>query len=135
MEKGVLVSSSNQKSKSRFCVAKSSLNDRALIESKSANIIFGFEEVHNKDSTHQRNSNLNHIICQLANEKDVSFGFSYSQILNSQNKPQVMGRMSQNIRLCKKYKVKTLFSSFARNPFDLRSNYDSSALFRILERS
>jgi len=134
LEKGLFVANINTKIKSKFSAAKSSLNDRILIENKSADLIYGFEEVHHKDSTHQRNSNLNHIICQLAHDKDVSFGFSYSQLLNSDKRALIMGRMKQNIKLCKKYKVKMIFASFTKSPFELRSRHDASALFRILER-
>ena len=135
LEKGILVKNTNQKYNSKFVVAKSSLNDRSLIESKSANLIFGFESVHSRDSTHQRNSNLNHITCTMAQEKNISFGFSYSSILESQNKPLIIGRMIQNLKLCRKYQVKPVFASFTNHPYNLRSKYDIDALFRTLNKN
>jgi RNase P/RNase MRP subunit p30 len=134
LEKGIVIKNPNQKFNSKYVVVKSTENDRAFIESKSASIIYGFEEVHTKDSTHQRKSNLNHIICQLAHEKGIIFGFSYSSIINSPNKATVIGRMKQNINLCKKYKVKAVFASFAKNPRELRNNHDVRSLLVVLSQ-
>jgi RNase P/RNase MRP subunit p30 len=40
--------------------------------------------------------------------------------------------MIQNIKLCQKYKVKTVIASFSEKPFDLRSPHDVKSLFAIL---
>lgn len=119
------------KTNSKLIVAKSSDRDRFLIESKKVKVIYGFEETGRKDYLHQRASGLNHIMCELARKNNLVIGFSYSQLLNNDNSSVLLGRMAQNIRLCQKYKVKTIIGSFAEKPFDLRASHDVSSLFRL----
>ena len=120
---------------SRFLVAKSSEKDRIFIESNKIKIIYGFEESGRKDYIHQRASGLNHILCELARENNVSAGFSYCLITSNKNPALVIGRIIQNIELCKKYKVNTVIASFSSNPFELRSHYDISSMFRLFGSS
>ncbi|MBI2656040.1 hypothetical protein HYX06_06475 [Candidatus Woesearchaeota archaeon] len=117
---------------SRFLTAKSSDKDRFFIESKKVKIIYGFEESGRNDFMHQRASGLNHILCELARKNNVSIGFSYSSIINNKTPAVIIGRMMQNIILCKKYKVNTIFASFSSNPFELRQPHDILSLFRLL---
>lgn len=119
---------------SRLLVAKSSDNDRNIIESGKVKIIYGFEEVHKKDYIHQRASGLNHILCELAAKNKVAIGFSYCSLINQS--PAVasmaMGRMVQNMRLCRKYGVKTAIGAFTEKPYGLRAQHDIESLFRTL---
>ncbi|MBS3104706.1 hypothetical protein J4234_00445 [Candidatus Woesearchaeota archaeon] len=117
---------------SKMLVAKSSDNDRLLIESKKIKLIYGFEETYKKDFLHQRASGLNHIICELARKNNVAIGFSYSSLFNKNNQALIMGRMMQNIALCQKYKVKTIIGSFSEKPFDMRQHHDVMSLFTVL---
>ena len=71
------------KSKTKITAAKSSDNDRFLIESKKIKLIYGFEELDRKDYLHQRASGLNHIMCELARKNSVIIGFSYSSLVNA----------------------------------------------------
>ena len=119
---------------SKLLVAKSSDKDRFFIESKKIKLIYGFEEIYRKDYIHQRASGLNHVICELANKNNVAIGFSYSLLFNKDeyHKSVLMGRMMQNIKLCHKYKVKTIIGSFSENPFEMRAPYDIASLFKLL---
>lgn len=119
---------------SKLLVAKSSDNDRLLIESKKINMIYEFEDVNRKDFLHQRASGLNHIICEIAKKNNVAVGFSYSSLFNknSQEVSLLIGRVVQNIALCKKYKVKTVIGSFSGNPYDMRAQHDVMCLFTML---
>jgi RNase P/RNase MRP subunit p30 len=114
--------------------AKSSEKDRMAMESGKIKVIYGFEELHRKDFLHQRASGLNHILCGLAKKNKVSIGFSYGMLLNKspQMTSLLMGRMMQNIRLCRKFKVSTIMGSFARNPYELRQSHDIASLFRMM---
>src|SRR3989344_3838600 len=58
-----------------------------------------------KDFMHQRNSGLNHVLCALAKEHNVAIGFSFSSILRAQHREKLLGRIMQNILLCRKYKI------------------------------
>ncbi len=108
--------------------------DRELIESKKADIIFEFEQEKRKDPTHFRNSGINHILAKLMKQKNVSYGLSFSQILNASTLEQsrLMGRISQNARLCKKYGVNVIVASFARNPYEMRDSKDLDAFARAM---
>jgi len=120
--------------KSELMIAKSSDNDRFLIESGKLNLIYGFEQATRKDFMSQKASGLNHIICEAANKNKVAIGFSYSSIINEPGfkKSVILGRMMQNIMLCRKYKVRALIGSFHSNPYMLRSPHDLISLFSTL---
>ncbi|MCX6707217.1 MAG: hypothetical protein NT001_03690, partial [Candidatus Woesearchaeota archaeon] len=72
--------------------------------------------------------------CAIADEKDKMIGFDFGQIISSSGhrRAVLLGRMMQNIRLCRKYKVKTAIASFANRPLNMRNRYDVSALFSML---
>ena len=119
----------NQASKlTDWVVAKSSDQDRQLLEGSKIKMIYGFEQSPLKDRMHQTISGLNHILCEIAKKNIISIGFSYSFLEN----PTIIGRMMQNIELCRKYKVKMIFASFAKDPMHLRQAHDVNSLFRLL---
>lgn len=134
-ETGIIVKNRDAnkiKTNSKLIVAKSSDKDRFLIEGKKVKMIYGFEELGRKDYIHQRASGLNHIVCELAKKNKIFIGFSYSSLLNDEyNSLVLIGRMAQNIKLCRKYNVKTIIGSFAENPFSLRAPHDISNLFKL----
>jgi RNase P/RNase MRP subunit p30 len=134
---GVIVTGKNfmrAAKESKLMVAKSSGDDRMLLESRQIKLIFGFEELFKKDTLLQKSSGLNHILCNVAKENNCTVGFSYSSLFRKtgQESALIMGRMMQNIRLCRKYNVKTVIGCFSHNPFDLRSGYDLAHLFKQL---
>lgn len=136
-EIGFLVNQKNLSkalSQSKLLVAKSSDKDRLFIESKKIKIIYGFEEVNRKDYLHQRASGLNHMLCEMANKNNVAVGLSYSSLFNKNPEALslIMGRMMQNINLCRKYNVNLVVGSFSGNPFDLRAPHDVMSLFAML---
>ena len=112
-----------------FTAIKSSRDNRGIIEKSKANLIFSLEESFYKDFMHQRASGLDHVMCKLAKENNIAIGFSINSIINSENKYLILGRIMQNIKLCRKYKVKTTIASFAQNPFEMRSPKDLISLF------
>jgi len=137
LETGFIVNPKNiNKAANRFnlLVAKSSEQDRFFIESGKIRLIYGFEETQKKDYLHQRASGLNHTLCELCKENNVAVGLAYSPLSNEDNlrTSLIMGRMMQNIKLCQKYKVKTVIGSFSDKPFDMRSPHDIISLFSIL---
>ena len=140
IEEGLIVNPKNMDRASKLSktlVAKSSENDRLIIESGKIKIIYGFEDLQRKDHLHQRASGLNHVLCDLARKNNVSIGFSYSSLL-SKNKILAaisMGRMLQNIRLCQKFKTKTNIGSFSSHPYSMRAFHDVQALFKMLGKS
>ena len=112
-------------------ITKSSDNDRRIIEKTNADLIFDFEEKAKKDFIHHRNSGLNQVLCKLLREKDKIVCFNFNTVLKSKGmlRAQLIGRMMQNIRLCRKYNVKTIIASFAEKPYDIRSCPDLKSVF------
>ena len=119
---------------SKGLIAKSSDKDRIMVENKKLRIIYSFEQQARKDYLHQRASGLNHILCVLAEKNNVAIGFSYGDLIGSskEQSPIIKGRMMQNIRLCQKYKNKTIIASFSENPFRLRPFHDLASMFRLM---
>ncbi|MBI1934910.1 hypothetical protein HYS31_00570 [Candidatus Woesearchaeota archaeon] len=114
-------------------VAKDDGMARFFIETGKVKMVYGFEESQKKDYLSQKASGLNHIVCELARRNNVIIGFSYSSLFGKDRQSTVLiGRMIQNIRLCQKYKVKTLIGCFSSNPYDLRPGHDLSSLFSTL---
>jgi len=137
--KGTLADSKNlKKIKNKteegvFVAAKSSDKDMEIMEGSLANLIFSFEENQRRDFIHQRASGLNHILCSLARKNNITVGFSFASILNAKNTYEILGRIMQNLRMCRQFKVKTVIASFAKNPYEMRSMHDLMSLFKILE--
>lgn len=99
---------------------------RANFESKQINMFFDLENHNERDFIHQRNSGLNHILAKIAHDKEKIIGFNFSTILNasSEKRALLLGRMRQNVKLCRKYNVKMFIGSFASEPFELRGKYE-----------
>ena len=120
------------KDKEVFVAIKSSSNDKEAIEKSRIDMVFSFEENPRKDFIHHRASGLNHILCKMAKENNVAIGFSIKSLLDAGNKPELLGRIMQNMKLCRKFEVKTSIASFATNPFEMRGAHDLTSLFKIL---
>jgi len=115
--------------KADLILVQSSTDDRFVIEKSKADLVFGFEAIAAKDKTHQRVSGLNHILCRFAAQTNKKLGFDFNMLLNARNKAILIGRMKQNIKLCRKYKVKTVIASFAKTPLEMRSPNDLQSFF------
>jgi len=72
---------------------------------------------------HSRHSGFNHILAEMACKNSHTVCFSHCALLNSgtANFSTVLGRMMQNVRLCRKYKVRMKLASFANSPRHLRA--------------
>ncbi|MFC1768430.1 RNase P subunit p30 family protein, partial [Nanoarchaeota archaeon] len=75
---------------------------------------------------------LNHILCDIARQNKKIIIFNFSSLFSEKNRGVVKGRMSQNIKLCRKYKVDTAIGSFALSPYQMRSHHDLFSLFHTL---
>ena len=107
-------------------------NNRKSVENKQVDILIAPERAGKKDRFTQRDSGLNHVLCVLARENDVAIGFSFSDLLNSSHRYILLGRMLQNVRLCRKYKVRMVVASFAKDPWEMRSAHDLLAFALVL---
>lgn len=115
-----------------FCFVKNPEDARFVFEKSRPFCVFELE-IQVKDFMHHRGSGFNHVMARFAAEKGVHVGFSFRSILNSSpvQRAQVIGRLKQNIRLARKYKVNTIVASFAESPFEMRSPHDLMNLFTV----
>jgi len=102
---------------------------REFFEAKKVGFLVDAESVDGKDSFHQRRSGLDDAMCKLASEKDKTLVFDISQFSFSD---LALGRMMQNARLCRKYKLKTLVASFASAPLEMRAPKDVEGFARLI---
>ncbi len=137
---GVLVEEKNLRKFNKpkevdFVLVKCNDNTRRVIEKNKDLIVFGFDEDNKKDLIHQRRSGLNHIICNLAAKNNIKIGFSFSSLLNVNEKKRniLIGRIVSNIKLCRKYKTKIVIGSFTSKPYEMRALNDLVALFSTLK--
>jgi RNase P/RNase MRP subunit p30 len=110
-------------------LVESSDENRWVVEKNSNIMIYNLEYQKKNDFMHHRNSGLNHILCTFAHQNKIKISVSFSGLLNAKDnmKSIILGRIRQNARLCRKYKVLIVLVSFAfdvycmRAPFDLTS--------------
>ncbi len=105
---------------------------RFVLERTPLKMLFGMEYIAVKDSLHHVRGGLDQVLCKIAAATGKIIAFSFADLLHAENKGQILARMKFNLKLCRKYKVKTFFSTFARNKWELRSAKDLEALWRVL---
>lgn len=108
--------------------------NRLAVENRKVDVLLSPEKNDKKDFMFFRNSGLNQVLCKLAKKNNVSIGFNFSDVLNSNGKgrSKILGRMAQNVRLCRKYNVAMRFSSFAKDKYELRNDAILDSFTRIL---
>tara|TARA_Y100000310_G_scaffold345757_1_gene469339 strand:+ start:865 stop:1389 length:525 start_codon:yes stop_codon:yes gene_type:complete len=86
------------------------------------------------DKVHYRVSGLNQVLAKLAKKNDVAVGFGFSFVLNSKGKERarVIGKMKQNVRICRKTGVKMVVCSYANNIKEMRGAKDLIAFARVI---
>jgi len=122
------------KSKKKMVIYKVTNEEmlRFVLEKTAVDMVIGIEGIHEKDSVHHVRGGLDDVFCKIAAAHDKMIGFSFSEVLNSAHKGRLMARMMLNITLCKKYKVKTVWSNFSSCLEDMRSSKDLDAFGRVL---
>lgn len=98
------------------------INQTALSD-KRVDILVSPERLIIKNYMHSRNSGINQVLAKLAYENQVAIGFDFNQVYNSKNKGLIIGRMMQNVKFCRKYKVRMVVGSFTKG-----KNLDSKSL-------
>lgn len=78
-----------------------------------------------KDKLKQRDSGFNQVLAKLAQKKDVKIGIDLDEILkaNKSEKVKLIARLVQNVKICRKAKLKMEFisSNYSKDNHDLRS--------------
>ena len=119
-------------SKSKIVCANENL--RSVLDRGDIRGVYNVELLEHHDSFHYRRSGINHILCEIMARKKIALIICIRTLLEYTGRERaiIMGRMMQNIQLCRKYKVKIRCGSFAETPEQLRSLHDMEALLRVL---
>jgi RNase P/RNase MRP subunit p30 len=122
------------KQKGLYSIAKPKKEDmlRFLLEKTPIDMVFGLELIHPKEHYHYRRGGIDHVLAKIASDTKKTIGFSFSDILNTKEKSRILGRMMHNFKMCRKFKVQVMFSTFATSMYDLRSTHDLASLQDIL---
>ena len=108
---------------------------RHYLEKTDADIVFSLEAKATKDFMKQRNSGLNQVLCVIAAKRGKTYGLNFRDILFARNRADIIGRMMQNMMLCRKYKVRIIFFSGAKEPLEMRNWRDLKSLFELIGRA
>lgn len=97
--------------------------NRKFIESKNVDILYAVDNGAINDFLHSRNSGLNQVLLAIAKKNKVKIGFDFNRILRNKGRERalILGRMMQNVKLCRKYKVKMILLNNAKNKYEERS--------------
>ena len=81
-----------------------------------------------KDFQKQRNSGFNQVMAKIAKKNKMVIGINLDEIIDSseKQKAEILARIKQNIKLCNKNKLKTMF--FTKDNKNQRNQYDLKAL-------
>lgn len=101
--------------------------NRKIIETR-ADILLNPHINNLKDHLFYRQSGLNDVLCKIAKKNNVAVAVSLDQF----NEAIKVGRIMQNARFCRKYKVVFLILSLASDEYGLRSPKDVEALYRLI---
>ena len=104
------------------------LNRRILEKEKISVLLLNQNE--RKDKLKQRNSGFNHVLAKIAKKNNISIGINLDEIIESKEKSKTLARISQNIKLCNKSKLKMKF--IAINEKNKRNLHDLKSLGLIL---
>jgi len=102
---------------------------RGAFENKDITVC-NLERISRRDFMHHRGSGLDSVLCKLAQKNNITITFSLYSMLKGTEK--IIGRIKQNIKLCRKYKIKTVIASFASDPYEMRGYKDLESLFSII---
>ena len=106
--------------------------NRKIVENKKIDIFLSPEKIRIKDFMHSRDSGLNQVLCELARKNGIAIGFNFNDVLKSKNRSLILGKMMQNVRLCRKYKVKMVILSGAKNRYELKAAKDLASFGRVI---
>lgn len=100
--------------------------NRKILEKEKINILL-INLTGKKDFQKQRDSGFNQVLAKIAKEKNVAIGINFDEIIQASQyeKPKILARLKQNIKLCNKNKLKMKFiiknSENQRDIYDLKS--------------
>ncbi|MEK6873279.1 MAG: hypothetical protein AABW91_00360 [Nanoarchaeota archaeon] len=97
------ISKSNKLEEITVIAGDSDFN-RKILENKKVNVLL-FLDFNGRDKLKQRDSGLDHVLCRLAKENNITIGFDLSFLKDKSDLviSQKASRLAQNIKLCNKF--------------------------------
>lgn len=107
---------------------------RHYLENRQYDGVYDLEVHGGREFMHHRNSGLNQVLCKIACDKKKIIIFDIGSLLSSsgQKRALIIGRMRQNVRLCRKYKVTMALASFAHDEFGLRRPQEMVSIGQLI---
>ncbi|MCA9485618.1 MAG: hypothetical protein KC506_02125 [Nanoarchaeota archaeon] len=94
--------------------AQDSEFNRKILEYGKFDVLLDVHDTRGIDRLRQLDSGLNHVIARIAAKNEVAIGIDLERIrnLNGKMKAEFLGRIRQNIKICRKAKVKIRLVNF-----------------------
>jgi RNase P/RNase MRP subunit p30 len=107
---------------------------RLASESWDVDLIMNPEMCARPDQVDQRSSGFDNVICSFMAERDIGYLVNFKNILEAKrgHRVRILGRIIQNIRLARKYKLKVIICTQASHDMDVRAPLDICALAGLL---
>ncbi len=107
---------------------------RLYLENRQYDGVYDLEVHSEREFMHHRNSGLNQVLCKIAHDKDKVVVFDVGAILGAAGRQRalLLGRMQQNVRLCRKYKVTMSLATFAKTPYQMRREEEIIVIGQLL---
>tara|TARA_Y100000310_G_C20593506_1_gene769319 strand:+ start:222 stop:797 length:576 start_codon:yes stop_codon:yes gene_type:complete len=102
------------------------------VSNKRVDILLDPDRDRKKDFKHHLDSGLNIQIAQLAKKNEVAIGFSFERLFDKIKRIKALARMTQNIRICRKYKLDAVLANFAFFEKKRRNLHALQSLARII---
>lgn len=106
-------------------------NVRNISEKYKPKIITNLE-FQKHDFVHHRSSGTNQVICNAMKQNSIYVGLSFSLLMSTKYKPEILGRMMQNISLAKKYKIPIKIFTLSKTPYQMKGYKDLVSLLLTL---
>lgn len=103
--------------------------NRQVLEKAKIDILL-LNQSGRKDFMKQRNSGLNHVLAKIAKQNKIDIGINLDEIIeaNKINKPKILARVKQNIKICNKNKINMKFIYFDKKNKRTLNNLKSLGL-------
>ncbi len=108
--------------------AGSDEHNRNSLEDRKTDILLNPHLNRKIDAMNYRNSGLNDVLCKLAVKNEIAIGFTFNEIKDEID----LGRIMQNIVLCRKYKVNVIFFTFAKDKYEMKGCQDLLSYLRVI---
>lgn len=117
-----------------FVLGTNDVINRTALENKKVNALISPEYERSHDWSNYRNSGLNQVLCKIARDNNKAIMINFKDILlkRGQERAVLLGRIMQNIKLCRKYNAKLRMATFASRHEEMRSISDLKSLCTVM---